>query len=139
MNSLSGLEYDPLKHTVTLDYFSLDANALSVLMSLQAAMIERDIENTRAGNFLTDTLTAKRTWYLEWLNLVRAGFANLPESVRPALYQIESGGFHAALERLPRCSNPFVRELIVLELAAFEAYWPTAAGEKGWVEKYMNL
>jgi hypothetical protein len=125
---------DPLKHTVTLDYFSLDANALSILMSLQAEMIEHDIANTRAGNVLTDTLAAKRTWYLEWLRSVRAGFANLPEAVRPSLYPVESAGFNAALARLPQCTNPFVRELIILELAAFEAYWPIAEGEKGWVE-----
>ena len=109
------------------------------MVSLQSAMIEQDIRNTKAGDFFGDSLTPKRTWYLEWLRLVKAGFANLPEAVRPALYPIESDGFHSALERLSQCSNPFVRELIVLELAAFEAYWPLTAGEKGWAQKVRDL
>ena len=130
---------EPFRRTVTIDYFSLDANAMSVLTSLQAAMIEQDIENTGAGNFLSDTLTAKRIWYLEWLRLVKAEFANLPEAVQPALHPIESSSFHSALARLSQCSNPFVRELIALELAAFEAYWPTTAERKGWSQRVGDL
>ncbi len=130
---------EPFQQTVTLDYFSLDTNAMSVLTSLQAAMIEQDIENTKAGNFFSDSLASKRIWYLKWLKLVCAGFANLPEAVRPALYPLESNSFHSALESLPQCSNPFVRELIVLELAAFEAYWPLTAGERGWAQRMHDL
>jgi len=130
---------ETFQQRVTLDYFSLDANAMSVMVSLQSAVIEQDIGNTRAGDFFGDSLTPKRTWYLEWLGLLKAGFANLPEAVRPALYPIESGSFHSALERLSQCSNPFARELIVLELAAFEAYWPLTAGEKGWAQKVRDL
>ncbi len=130
---------ETFQQTVTLDYFSLDANARSVMVSLQSAVIEQDIGNTRAGDFFGDSLTPKRTWYLEWLGLLKAGFANLPEAVRPALYPVESGSFHSALERLSQCSNPFARELIVLELASFEAYWPLTAGEKGWAQKVRDL
>ena len=75
---------ETFQQTVTLDYFSLDANAMSVMVSLQSAMIEQDIRNTSAGDFFGDSLTPKRTWYLEWLRLVKAGFANLPEAARPA-------------------------------------------------------
>lgn len=130
---------EPFKQTVTLDYFSLDTNAMSVLTSLQAAMIEQDIENTDANYFLSDTLTAKRIWYLKWLRLVKAGFADLPHAVRPAFYTIESDSFHSAVASLSQCSNPFVRELIVLELAAFEAYWPINAEKKGWASKIGDL
>ena len=124
---------------MALDYFSLDANAMAVMVSLQSAMIEQDIRSTRAGDFFGDSLRPKRTWYLEWLGLLKEGFANLPEAVRPALYPIESGSFHSALERLSQCSNPFARELILLELAAFEPYWPLTAGEKGWAQKVRDL
>ena len=122
------------QQTVTLDYFSLDANAMSVMLSLQAGMIEQDIENTEG-----DSLKLKRIWYLGWLRLVQSGLANLPEAVRPALYPLESGSFHSALTRLSQCSNPFVRDLIVLELAAFEAYWPLTAEEKGWEQRLRDL
>ncbi|MGA3117975.1 MAG: DUF2868 domain-containing protein [Syntrophobacteraceae bacterium] len=130
---------ETFQQTVTLDYFSLDVNAMAVMVSLQSALIEQDIRNTKAGDFFGDSLTPKRTWYLEWLRLLKEGFANLPEAVRPALYPIESDSFHSALERLSQCSNPFVRELIVLELAAFETYWPLTAGEKGWAQKMRDL
>jgi len=130
---------EPFQQRVTLDYFSLDTNAMSVMVSLQAAMIEQDIRNTKAGDFFGDSLTPKRNWYLDWLRLVKAGFANLPEAVRPTMYPIESHSFHSAMESLSQCSNPFVRELIVLELAAFEAYWPMTAGEKGWARKIRDL
>ena len=130
---------ETFRQTVALDYFSLDANAMAVMVSLQSAMIEQDIRSTRAGDFFGDSLRPKRTWYLEWLGLLKEGFANLPEAVRPALYPIESGSFHSALERLSQCSNPFARELILLELAAFEPYWPLTAGEKGWAQKVRDL
>ncbi len=130
---------EPFHQAVTLDYFSLDANAMSVLTSMQAAMIEQDIENTKASYLLSDTLTAKRIWYLKWLRLVQAGFANLPNAVRPSLYPIGSNSFHSALASLSRCSNPFVRELILLELASFEAYWPITAEKKGWASKIGDL
>jgi len=123
-----------LRTAAALDYFSLDANAMSVLLSLQSAMLERDIENTGGDN-----LKAKRTWYLEWLKLMREGFADLPEVVRPTLYPIESGGFHAALESLSQSRNPFARDLVALELAAFEAYWPLSAEKKGWTERLAAL
>jgi hypothetical protein len=124
---------------VTLDYFSLDANAMSVVMSLQAAMIEQDIESTGVGNFFSDSLTKKRTWYLAWLRLVQAGFANLPEAARPALYPLDSRGFHSALAGVSQSSNPFARDLILLEVAAFEAYWPMSAGKKGLAEKMRDI
>lgn len=132
------LRTESFQKRLTLEYFSLDTNAMSVLTSLQAAMIERDIDNTDAGTF-SDSLTPKRMWYLEWLRLLQAGFAVLPKEVRPSLYTLDSDGFRSALARLPQCSNPFVRELILLELAAFEAYRPLTAVEKGWAQKVWDL
>ncbi len=125
--------------SVTLDYFTLDSDAISVLLSLQAAMVESDIRNTCAGGWLGDGLTPKRKWYTGWLKATAEALRTLPVGVRPVLYPTESVDFQTVLAKIPRSSNPFVRELILLELAAFEPYRPFTAGGKGWTGKIRDL
>jgi hypothetical protein len=128
---------DSLERNRPLDYFALDAEAISVLFSLQAALVESDIRNTEVTSF-RDKLTPKRKWYKDWRDLVRKGFENLPHG-GPALHPLDSIEFRTGLHQLQKCSNPFSRELILLELAAFEAYRPLSKEEKDWSSRLRGL
>ena len=129
---LAPAEVEIFRRDVTLEHFALDVNATSVMSSLQASLIERDVKNTKARSRFRDTLAFKRDWYQRWRSTVLAGFAAFPEAQRPTLYAADADLFHAGLARLPQSANSFAPQLIALELAAFEAYWPLASDRKGW-------
>jgi hypothetical protein len=106
-----------------LSYFALDADACTVLASLQAGLVADDIGATPAGRVL-DTLGRKKAWYERWRLLVGRGFAAFPERERPRLVDPGAEELATTSARVLQAANPFAAELILLELAAFEAYWP---------------
>lgn len=120
---------------VALAGFSLDANQYAVLASLQAGLIERDLRRrTRSFFRLRDTLPRRNRWYPAWKRVVEEGWRDaFPEEDRPRFMALDSPEFSAALERSKQSANPYAAELIALELAAFEAYWPLAPPRHGWL------
>ncbi len=109
-------------------HFVLDADSCTVLASLQGELVADDIRATPASQRF-DALARKKSWYERWRSLVGRGFMAFPDPERPALVDPQSTTFKAPLERLRSSENPFARELVLLELAAFEAYWPLEPGE----------
>jgi hypothetical protein len=122
-----------LERTV-LSSFALGPAGLTVLASLQAALVANDIGATRAGGAM-DALARKKAWFERWRGLVVRGFSAFPEEDRPALVAPDSHEFAVELARVREDENPFARELILLELAAFEAYWPLDASDVGWRDR----
>ena len=120
---------------VALESFALDANQYAVLASLQAGLIEADLRYRARGLFeLRDTLPKRNRWYPEWKRVVEQGWRDaFPEEDRPRLLKLDSPDFQAALARSKQTANPFAAELIALELAAFEAYWPLEPVADGWL------
>ncbi|MBW2541102.1 MAG: DUF2868 domain-containing protein, partial [Deltaproteobacteria bacterium] len=111
---------------VALEGFALDANQYAVLASLQAGLIETDLRLRKRVFFaLRDTLPKRNSWYPEWKRVVAGGWRDaFPEEDRPRFLKLDSPDFRAALARAKQSANAFAAELIALELAAFEAYWP---------------
>jgi hypothetical protein len=119
---------------VALEGFALDANQYAVLASLQAGLIEADLRlRTRRFFALRDTLPKRNRWYPEWKRVVEDGWRDaFPEEDRPRFLELDSPDFQAALAHSKQSANPFASELIALELAAFEAYWPLEPVSDGW-------
>lgn len=116
--------------TAVLSHFALDADACGLLASLQAALVAEDIGATTArGRF--DPLARKKAWYERWRLLVERGFAAFAEHERPRLLDPREQELAAAAARVRRSTNPFAAELVLLELAAFEAYWPLEPRDAG--------
>jgi len=120
---------------VALEGFALDANQYAVLASLQAGLIEADLRSRSRGLFAwRDTLPKRNRWYPQWRRVVEQGWRDaFPEEDRPHFLKPDSPDFQAALARAKRSPNPFAAELIALELAAFEAYWPLETLSGGWL------
>jgi hypothetical protein len=118
-----------------LEGFSLDANQYAVLASLQAGLIERDLRLRKHGFFqLRDTLPRRNRWYPAWKRVVEDGWRDaFPEEDRPRFLARDSPEFTAALARAKQTANAFASQLIALELAAFEAYWPLESVGRGWL------
>jgi hypothetical protein len=116
---------------VALEHFSLDVNATSVLSSLQAALIERDIKNTKTRRYFGDTVAFKRDWYHRWRSTVLAGFAASPDTRLATLHPAGSDALRSGIAHLAQSTNAFAPQLVALELAAFEAYWPLEGESKG--------
>jgi len=119
---------------VALEGFVLDANQYAVLASLQAGLIETDLRTRTRGLFqLRDKLPKRNRWYPAWKQVVEEGWRDaFPEENRPRFLVLDSPDFSAALARSKETANPFALELIALELAAFEAYWPLEPVGAGW-------
>ncbi|MDH3519289.1 MAG: DUF2868 domain-containing protein [Myxococcales bacterium] len=125
----SGLE------RLALEGFSLDANQYAVLASLQAGLIETDLRS-RPRRFIPawGTLAKRNRWYAAWKRVVETGWRDaFPESDRPRFLALGSAEFSAAVARAQQTANPFAAELIALELAAFEAYWPLEPVGRSWL------
>lgn len=122
-----------LEKTV-LSHFALDADACTVLASLQAALVTDDIGATKAGGAF-DTLARKKAWFERWRGLVARGFGTFPDAHRPAIVDLGAAGFAAAADHVRSDGNAFAADLVLLELAAFEAYWPLEPADVGWRER----
>jgi hypothetical protein len=123
---------------VALAGFALDANQYAVLASLQAGLIEADLRSRARRSFaLRDTLPKRNRWYPQWKRVVEDGWRDaFPEADRPRLLKLDSPDFQAALARTKRSANPFATQLIALELAAFEAYWPLEPASNSWLRAF---
>ncbi len=126
--SASGLD------RAALEGFALDANQYAVMASLQAGLIERDLRlRTRGFLALRDTLPQRNRWYPEWKRVVEKGWSDaFAEPDRPRFAALDSPDFREILARSKQTANAFAPELIALELAAFEAYWPLEPAARGW-------
>lgn len=111
-----------------LPHFSLDARACTLLASLEADLVAEDIGATPAGGRL-DTLGRKKAWFERWRLLVDRGLAAFPGRDRPRLLDPQSEDFERISAEVRSGENPFGSDLILLELAAFEAYGPLAPGD----------
>ena len=117
-----------------LSHFALDADSCGLLASLQAALVADDIGATPAGGRL-DALGRKKAWLERWRLVVERGFAAFPERERPRLLDPGFEEFERSAERVRRGENIYSAELILLELAAFEAYWPLDPRDAGLRER----
>ena len=127
---------DPLERRV-LRWFALDAVSCGVLASLQSELIREDVEEEWRGRHLVaritgqDSVQQKKDWHREWRAVVEQGFAAFPEADRPVILDARAPELASATQHVKAGSNPFAAELVLLELAAFEAYWPFAPQRKG--------
>ncbi|HEY5657169.1 MAG TPA: DUF2868 domain-containing protein [Myxococcota bacterium] len=123
---------------MALEGFALDASQYAVLASLQAGLIENDLR-ARPRRWLPgrDTLPQRNRWYPAWKRVVEEGWRDaFPEEERPRFLELGSAEFAAAVASSRRTSNPFAVELIALELAAFEAYWPLEPVGRSWLRAW---
>jgi hypothetical protein len=60
-----------------------------------------------------------------------------PEEERPRFFALVSAEFAQAVAGARRAPNPFALELIALELAAFEAYWPLEPVRRSWLRAWF--
>ncbi len=115
-----------------LHSFALDSRALSVLASLQALLVENDINETVSTAWTSDNTSEikelKGKWYGQWRHEVEAGFAKLTSVPRPALWPHGSGALEGQLKRLRESADRVPAGLVLLELATFDAYWPMQQG-----------
>ncbi len=127
---------DPLERRV-LRWFALDAVSCGVLASLQSELIREDVEEEWRGRHIVarvtgqDSVQQKKDWHRDWRAVVEQGFAAFPETDRPAILDARAPELASAIQHVRSGSNPFAAELVLLELAAFEAYWPFAPHRKG--------
>ena len=112
-------------------WFVLDGPACGALASLEAELVGEDVlaeahaPGWRARLALRDGAAAQRDWLGRWRDVVERGFAAAgggPDA--PRLVPPDDPGLAAALARVRANPNRFAAELVLLELAAFEAYWP---------------
>lgn len=108
--------------------FALDASGTSVLVTYQDWLIVRDIIATKHGNILGKDLEevkeSKTQWHLEWRELVENSFSEIEAGSRPRIWGKEDPGFKEGIESLRSSPDRLHAGLVLLELAAFEAYWP---------------
>ena len=123
---------------LALEGFALDANQYAVLASLQAGLIENDLR-VRPRRWLPgrDTLPERNRWFPAWKRVVEAGWCDaFPEEERPRFFALGSAEFAQAVARAKQAPNVFALELIALELAAFEAYWPLEPVRRSWLRAW---
>jgi hypothetical protein len=82
-----------MQHEI-LREFALDAKATSILVSLQASLLEADIAATRNTEWFGDNTAAlkelKTRWRDQWMEKVTAGFHALPTKAKPAIWKPHS-------------------------------------------------
>ena len=110
-----------------LSSFALDTDACTLLASLEAALVAADIGATPAGRF--DALGRKKRWLERWRALAARGFAAFPAHERPRIVDGAEGEIAELASRVRAAANPFAPALVLLELAAFEAYGPLGEDE----------
>jgi len=97
-----------------------------LLASLQRRLIAQDIEATENTAWFSDNQNElkekKERWLDQWERIVENGFSQMQPA--PILWKSETEGFNQALSTLRNDHDPLKRGLILLELAAFDAYWP---------------
>jgi hypothetical protein len=123
---------------LALEGFALDASQYAVLASLQAGLIENDLR-VRPQRWLPgrDTLPERNRWYPAWKRVVEEGWRDaFPEEQRPRFLTLGSAEFAQAVARAKQTPNAFALELIALELAAFEAYWPLEPVRRSWLRAW---
>ncbi|MCC6642902.1 MAG: DUF2868 domain-containing protein [Deltaproteobacteria bacterium] len=114
--------------TTLISSFALDADACTLLASLEVELVAADIGKTPTGRF--DALGRKKRWFARWKTLVTSGFTAFPEGERPRVLDGDANALADVASRVRRSANPFAPELVLLELAAFEAYGPLDAGAR---------
>ncbi len=115
-----------------ISHFALDAPSCSLLASLEAALVADDIGATSTGGPF-DTLALKKAWFERWRARVEQGFSTFPDDERPRV--VARDGLAPIAERVRRGENRFAPELVLLELAGFDAYWPLDPRDVGWRER----
>jgi hypothetical protein len=125
---------------LALEGFSLDASQYAVLASLQAGLIENDLrERPQRWLPVRDTLPERNRWYPAWKRVVEEGWRDaFPEEERPRFLVLGSAEFGQAVARAKQTPNAFALELIALELAAFEAYWPLEPVRLSWLRAWKR-
>lgn len=106
--------------------FTLDTDAATLLATLEAELVTRDIGATATGRF--DALGRKKRWFERWRALVQRGFDGLAERERPRILDADTEALAAIARRVAQSANRFAPDLVLLELAAFEPYGPLAPG-----------
>jgi hypothetical protein len=113
--------------------FALDTAGTSLLATLQAGLIEADLAAAPASGWLGGSpLDRKKRWYQEWRGTLEQAFLAFPQRERPAF--TTGAALDRAILAVRSGGNPLAPDLVLLELAAFEAYWPLSgeARPRGW-------
>ncbi len=114
--------------------FALDAANASVLATYEDWLIKRDIYFTEhehiLGKNLTEVKQLKAQWHRAWREQVEGGFSAMEPERRPRIWNKDELEFREQAVLLRKSSNRLPAGLILLELAAFEAYWPFTKGER---------
>lgn len=117
--------------------FVLDHMALSFLASLQFQLIERDTEEGfDAPEWVAlcpmDSVERKSLWTVEWEDSVRVALTLIEPQPKPhsKIWNDRRPEFKEEMIRLRDPTNRALVNLILLELAAFDSYWPTKKGQR---------
>jgi len=114
--------------------FALDTPSTSVLVTYEDWLIDRDIAATRhehvLGKNLEEVKDLKDQWRRQWRELVEKSFTEMETEQRPQIWSKEALEFQEQVETIKGASNRLPAGLILLELAAFEAYWPFEKKQK---------
>jgi|GEM_PF-3086653 len=114
--------------------FGLNVSELSLLASLQLHLVDADIEATTrtvlVGDNSAELKSKKRKWRERWVDLVLKGFAEMSTDEKPALWSRDSNEFEHETKRLRGLSDRVRSGILLLELVAWDAYWPFEKNEK---------
>ncbi|MBF0502707.1 MAG: hypothetical protein HQM09_21415 [Candidatus Riflebacteria bacterium] len=118
-----------------ISWFTLDSVALSTLASLEVHLIELDIAKgvdspDWAALCPADSNEKKGLWVVEWDSSTRKGLSLLNPKDHPGIWSDRKPEFIRQVEQLHEPRNRHLAGLVLLELAAFDAYWPLKR-EKG--------
>jgi len=119
-----------------LSRFALDAAGSSLLATLQNDLIQADLRQAPPRSWLGGSpLDRKKAWHREWRRIVSEGFREFPKGERPAVLELDAAALGDLAQRVREGPNSFAPDLVLLELAAFEAYWPFSRGQLRWYSR----
>lgn len=120
---------------VVLSEWALETRDISVLASLEYKLLDYDIHLGTdipdwVGLHPLEITDRKLYWFSEWENSMRAGLGALTSVAKPKISFGETPEFEGVLTSLGTPGNRFRAGLLVVELAAAEAYWPEVTGDE---------
>ena len=128
--------------TSVLQDFALDVPSLSLMASLQYRLIERDIKATESSKWFGDNAgelkALKRKWRDEWKKKVLDGFKEMETTEEPTLWYSDTQDYKAQLQKLKQSKDRLPAGLILLELAAWDAYWPFREDQKDFKDAKLD-